>query len=50
MPYCKSGRHFWTQLEDSKRCCNGFKRVVFDQNRYGWEPVEIKPLFYKNII
>lgn len=28
MAYCKTGRHLWTNDEDARRCCNGYRRVL----------------------
>jgi hypothetical protein len=27
-PTCRSGRHTWTDSEDAKRCCNGWRRQL----------------------
>ena len=28
MPYCTTGRHFWTQAEDAEKCCHGYRRIL----------------------
>ncbi len=28
MHFCKSRNHVWSNKEDARKCCNGYKRVV----------------------
>jgi len=40
MPYCKSGRHFWSTDEDASKCCNGYVRLWSTQEGPRWVPEE----------
>ncbi|OIQ08688.1 hypothetical protein MOOR_16070 [Moorella thermoacetica] len=35
MYQCKSGKHWWLRMEDAKKCCNGYRRVLCIGNTRG---------------
>ncbi len=54
MPFCKSGKHYWTDLEDAQKCCNGYvRRLVIPKSPYDLLDCDrvvvndIKPYGYK---
>jgi hypothetical protein len=48
---CASGRHFWIDEEDAKRCCAGYLRVLAldrsELEKLGAERIELRGGFFR---